>query len=139
MPNPVVLKAFNDSGCIAWLVGDRATGAALLVDPKVGRAAVYRKALADHGLKLAAGFDTHTHADHLSGSVSWVKEGLPLWMGAKTACERPHRGVKEGDAVQVGSLKFQVLEVPGHTPDSVALHGNGIVLTGDTLLVGALA
>jgi glyoxylase-like metal-dependent hydrolase (beta-lactamase superfamily II)/rhodanese-related sulfurtransferase len=143
----VVVKSFNDSGCIAHLIGCAATRQALLVDPKVGRGGVYQKALADHGLTLAAVVDTHTHADHLSDSAAWLERGVPLWMSAKTTCARPHRGLKQGDVVNVGKLELRVLELPGHTPDSIALHragrgagsGEGFVLTGDTLLVGGLA
>jgi glyoxylase-like metal-dependent hydrolase (beta-lactamase superfamily II)/rhodanese-related sulfurtransferase len=137
----VIVKTFNDSGCFAHLIGCAATRQALLVDPKVGRAAVYQKALADYGLTLAAIFDTHTHADHLSDSAGWLRRGMPLWMGAATRCARPHRGLKDGDVVAIGKLEFKVLEVPGHTPDSVALYSAraGLVLSGDTLFAGGLA
>lgn len=139
--NDVVVKTFNDSGCFAHLIGCAATRQALLVDPKVGRAAAYQKALADWGLKLVAVLDTHTHADHLSDSTGWLRRGTPLWMGAATKCARPHRGLKEGDVVAVGKLAFAVLDVPGHTPDSIALYSERarLVLTGDTLLAGGLA
>jgi glyoxylase-like metal-dependent hydrolase (beta-lactamase superfamily II)/rhodanese-related sulfurtransferase len=142
--NDVVVKTFNDSGCLAHLVGCAATRKALLVDPKVGRAAVYAKAAADHRLEVVAVLDTHTHADHLSDSAAWVKRGVPLLMSAATNCSRPHRALKEGDVVEIGKLRLRALEVPGHTPDSIALQcdlggGRGFVLTGDTLLVGGLA
>lgn len=137
--NGPILKTFNDSGCLSHLVGDPETRAALLVDPKAGRRSLYEKALKDFGLKLAAVLDTHTHADHLSDTFAFVAAGLPLYMGSRTGCRRPHTPLKEGDGVAVGRLAFQALEVPGHTPDSVALSGHGLVLTGDTLLVGGLA
>ncbi len=143
----VVVKTFNDSGCLAHLIGCSATKAALLVDPKVGRAAVYQKALADFGLELAAILDTHTHADHLSDSAGWLKRGVPLLMSAASRCARTHRPLPEGDVVEIGTLRFDVVEVPGHTPDSIALVLRGarsgasrrLVVTGDTLLVGGLA
>lgn len=135
----VIVKTFSDSGCFAHLIGCARTRAALLVDPKVGRRRVYEKALADFGLKLVAVVDTHTHADHLSDSAAWVKRGLPLSMGAATACARPHRELRDGDEVRVGDLSLRALEVPGHTPDSIALAGHGLVLTGDTLFAGGLA
>jgi sulfur dioxygenase len=137
--NPVILKTFNDSGCMTHLVGDPTTREALLVDPKAGRRAVYEKALQDFGLKLVAQVDTHTHADHLSDSAGWIERGVPLSMGARTACARRHVKLRDGDTVKVGALRLKVLEVPGHTPDSIALAGHGIALTGDSLLVGGLA
>jgi len=147
----VILKTFNDSGCFAHLVGDPKTRAALLVDGKAGRRAVYERALKDYDLKLAGVVDTHTHADHLSDSAAWVKLGLPLYMGAATECARPHVALKDGAKVAVGALTFTALEVPGHTNDSIALHwngggngggndgGRGVVFTGDTLFAGSLA
>ena len=137
--NRIILKTFNDSGCIAHLVGDRATRAALLVDPKAGKRAVYEKALKNLDLKLAAVLDTHTHADHLSDTAAYLELGLPLYMGARSGCRRRHIKLKDGDLVKVGELEFTALDVPGHTPDSVALYGHRLVFTGDTLLVGGLA
>ena len=84
VPPDLTLKIFNDSGCQTYLVGCRASGQALLVDPKAGKRAVYEKALADYGLTLAAVCDTHTHADHLSDSAAWIRKGVKLWMGAAT-------------------------------------------------------
>lgn len=145
--NAVILKTFDDSGCFAHLVGDPKTRAALLIDGKAGKRAVYERALEDYDLKLVGVVDTHTHADHLSDSAAWVKLGLPLYMGAATACARPHVALKDGAKVAVGALTFTALEVPGHTPDSIALtliedgtgDGQGVVFTGDTLFAGSLA
>ncbi len=134
----VTLKCFTDSGCNTFLVGCRLTGQALLVDPKAGKGATYRKAADDFGLEVVAVLDTHTHADHLSGSAELRREGAELWMSARTSCHRPHRGLVDGEEVRLGELTFTALEVPGHTDDSIALAGHGLVLTGDSLLVGGL-
>lgn len=136
---PFTLKTFSDSGCLTHLVGCRATGQALLVDPKLGKRTSYLRTAADFGLRIVAVADTHTHADHLSDSLAFLDAGNELWMSAKTACKRAHRALHDGDTVRVGELAFRVLEVPGHTPDSIALAGHGLVLSGDTLLAGSLA
>lgn len=136
---PLTLKTFTDSGCFAHLVGCRATGQALLVDPKLGKRGSYLKTAADFGLRIVAVLDTHTHADHLSDSLAFLDAGTELWMSAKTACRRAHRGLVDGEEVRVGSLAFRVLEVPGHTNDSIALFGHGLALVGDTLFAGSLA
>ncbi len=135
----LVLKTWNDAGCHTHLVGCSVTRQALLIDPKAGKKAVYDKALADWGLTLAAVADTHTHADHLSDSAAWIKRGVRCHMGRTTGCQRAVARVREGDAIEVGRLRFRVLELPGHTQDSIALAGHGVVFTGDTLLVGGLA
>lgn len=136
---PFTLKTFTDTGCCAHLIGCRATGKALLVDPKLGKRASYLETARNFGLSIVAVLDTHTHADHLSDSLAFLDAGTELWMSAKTACKRAHRPLHDGDAVHVGELTFRVLEVPGHTPDSIALAGHGLVFSGDTLLAGSLA
>lgn len=133
-----ILKSFTDSGCIAFLVGCPRTGKALLVDPKAGKSATYLKAAELFGLEIVAVFDTHTHADHLSDSAAFVNAGVELWMSARTRCRRRHRGIGDGEEVGVGELRFTAMEVPGHTDDSLALAGHGLVLTGDSLMAGSL-
>jgi sulfur dioxygenase len=137
MTHPIV-KTIDDAGCFSYLVGCRETGEAMLVDPKVGKEASYAELCERYGLRLVLQVDTHTHADHLSASSRFLADGVPLAMAAGTGVRREHRALAEGDEVRVGALSFRVLEVPGHTPDSIALCGEGCVFTGDSLLVGGL-
>ena len=138
MQHPVI-KVIHDSGCQSYIIGCRDSGAALLIDPKLGRRETYRKCLADFGLTAAGMVDTHTHADHLSDSVAFLKEGLPLYMSRLTGCRRDVVRIGDDDVVRVGELTFRVIEVPGHTDDSVALVGHGLAIVGDTLFAGSLA
>ena len=138
-----VLKVVNSDGCQSYIVGCPDTRECVIVDPKVGRESVYLAMLEHYELRLVAIFDTHTHADHLSAAPRICKRSddldLPLWMSAATTVDRPITQLRHGDDVTVGKLAFRVIEVPGHTPDSVALFGEGLVLTGDSLLIGGLA
>lgn len=138
MTHPI-LKVVTSDGCQSYLVGCPKTHACILVDPKVGRESTYLDLMGRYGLKLTAVFDTHTHADHLSASTRLTGDGVPLWMSHATPVDRPMRKLRDGDEVEVGELRFRVLEVPGHTVDSLALYGHGLVLTGDSLLIGGLA
>lgn len=137
MNHPIV-KIVNDQGCYSYLIGSRATREAMLVDPKLGRRDAYEKLLDRYRLRLVAVVDTHTHADHLSDSAAFVARGVTLYMAANTGCRRQHVALREGDEIRVGDLSFRALEVPGHTVDSLALAGHGLVLTGDSLLIGGL-
>lgn len=138
MPHPIV-KVIADQGCQSYLVGCPETRRALLVDPKVGRTKTIQDAAAKFGLTIERVVDTHTHADHLSAGQAFAAAGLDIVMSRHTSCRRKVLRVGDGDGVQVGSLRFQVLEVPGHTPDSIALWGHGLALVGDTLFAGSLA
>ncbi|MFT7679985.1 MAG: glyoxylase-like metal-dependent hydrolase (beta-lactamase superfamily II) [Planctomycetota bacterium] len=138
MQHPI-LKIVTNKGCQSYLIGCPTTRAALLVDPKVGCEGIYREMLGHYGLELKAVLDTHTHADHLSAATQFMGAGVELWMSGVTQVKREYRGLVHGQEVQLGELRFEVLEVPGHTPDSVALFGHGMVLTGDSLFIDGLA
>lgn len=138
MSHPI-LKIISSDGCQSYLIGCPATRDCLLVDPKVGQEGVYTAMIDHYGLKLAAVLDTHTHADHLSATTKFMGAGVPLWMSGTTEVQRQHHALEHGQEVALGELRFQVIAVPGHTPDSIALFGHGMVVTGDSLFIGGLA
>ena len=136
MSHPI-LKIFSNEGCQSYLIGCPETRAAMIVDPKVGQESQYQAMLTRYGLELAAVLDTHTHADHLSAATTFA--GVPLLMSRATEVKRKMRSLEHGEHLSLGELTFEVLEVPGHTPDSIALFGHGLVITGDSLFVDGLA
>jgi glyoxylase-like metal-dependent hydrolase (beta-lactamase superfamily II) len=123
--------------CRSYLIGDPSSKLAVLVDPLREHVDTYLEQLRAGGWKLAYTVETHTHADHLSGSVR-LKEltGAKLAMhGSATApCVDLH--LKDGDQLTIGELVMEVIESAGHTKDSMCLHLPGRLLTGDTLLIG---
>lgn len=96
-------------------------GEALVVDP--GDAAPIKAYLEKENLKLAGVLITHHHWDHTDG-VSDLLDGraLPVWVPAadRGRWKFATHFVHDGDWVKWKSLKFQVLELPGHTQDHVA-------------------
>lgn len=133
-----ILKIFSHQGCQSYLLGCRESRQAALIDPKVGMEELYQYFLQAYQLNLHAVVDTHTHADHLSASSRFLGDDIPLWMSAQTEVRRPHKPLAHGQAWQLGALTLQAFEVPGHTPDSLALVGEGMAFTGDSLLIGSL-
>ena len=138
MSHPIP-KIISNEGCNSYLIGCPVTRAAIIVDPKVGQEGQYAAMLERYGLELTAVVDSHTHADHLSASTAFAGAGVPLLMSHATQVKRKMRTLEHGEYLSVGELSFEVLEVPGHTPDSIALFGHGLVITGDSLFVGGLA
>ena len=134
-----VLKVLRNEGCCSYLVGCPVSREALLIDPKAGQENLVRYYLDCYGLNLKGVVDTHTHADHLSASTRFAGPDLPLWMSQHTQVRRVKNGLEHGQTLSVGELRFKVLEVPGHTPDSIALFGHGVVFTGDSLFIDGLA
>lgn len=126
-----------DAGCRSYLVADPRSGDAALVDPIRERVDGYLERLTQGKLRLKYVIETHTHADHLSGSVR-LKEltGAAMLMHAASPAPCVDRGLRDGDVVEIGSVRMEVLATPGHSHDGVCLVLPGRVLTGDTLLIG---
>ena len=127
-----------DGGCRSYLIADPETKLAAIVDPLRERVDDYLDLLQAKRYTLAYTIETHTHADHLSGSPR-LKDltGAKMLMHAATPVVCVDRGLSDGDTIQLGRLQIDVIATPGHTHDSVCLVLPDRVLTGDTLLIGS--
>jgi hydroxyacylglutathione hydrolase len=130
------VPAFRDN--YIWVLTDGAGKTAVVVDP--GDAAPVREALDRRGLSLGGILVTHHHADHVGGVTALLEQwpGIPVW---GPAGERiPGRTVAVADGAEVVlerlGLRFEVLDVPGHTAGHVAYFGHGMLFCGDTLFAG---
>ncbi len=101
---------------------------------------------------------THAHFDHVGGLPEIVKETgakivihadeLEIYRSARDmaafwgydieALPEPDLLVKDGDEIRCGALVFKILHTPGHSPGSICLFGEGVVITGDTLFAGSV-
>ena len=126
----------KESCTFTYVVGDETTGEAALVDPVVEHVERDLKLLQELGLRLTAVFDTHVHADHVTGAGT-----LRERTGARTHFSE-HGGpacadvlLQDGQDVKVGSLVIHALATPGHTDSCMSYLVLDRVFTGDTLLV----
>jgi glyoxylase-like metal-dependent hydrolase (beta-lactamase superfamily II) len=134
-----IFEQLNPAGpCKCYLVADRASGKAMLVDPRRDFVDHYLQAVKARGLTLAMTVETHTHADHLSGSKR-IKDLTRCSMAMHASATAPcvDRHLQDGDTLELGELSITVWATPGHTEDSIALLLPDRVLTGDTMLLGA--
>jgi hydroxyacylglutathione hydrolase len=132
-------------GCLAHASYMLASeGEAVVVDPQRD-VELYLKAAADHGVTIRHVFETHLHADFVSGHRELAaRTGAKIYMGAEAGATLPHVAVRDGFELRVGKISIRVLETPGHTPESICLvvtdHEKSsepcAVLTGDTLFIG---
>jgi len=129
----IPLPAFQDN--YLWLLHDGQR--ALVVDP--GDAAPVQAYLAGHGLRLDAILVTHHHPDHVGG-VDALREatGARVWGPARERIPQPFQPLAQGDSVDVLGLRFEVLDVPGHTAGHIAYFtrdadGAPLLFCGDTL------
>ena len=143
----MILKQFY-LNCLAhasYLVGDEQTQAAAVVDPQRD-IEQYLTFAAEHGLRIAHVFLTHFHADFLAGHLELRdRTGAAIYLGASARAEYPFTPLHDGDVVDLGRVRLQALETPGHTAESISLTVFDLdrsatepqaVLTGDTLFVG---
>jgi len=135
--------------CLAqasYLIGDETTGAAAVVDPRRD-VQLYIDEAERRGLQIRHVFLTHFHADFVAGHLELRdRTGATIHLGARARAEYAFSSMKEGDAVEFGHVRLEVLETPGHTPESISIlvydstHNAAeapyAVLSGDTLFVG---
>ncbi len=131
--------------CLAhasYLVGD--DGECAIVDPQRDVDGYIAEAEA-RGLKIAHIVETHLHADFVSGHIELAQRtGATIHVSHAAGARYPHRALREGDEIRMGSVVLRMLETPGHTPESVCLlvFDTSVseqplkVLTGDTLFIG---
>jgi glyoxylase-like metal-dependent hydrolase (beta-lactamase superfamily II) len=127
----------GESGAFAYLLGDNATGRAVLIDPVLGDVPLYHRVLRENRLGLDWVIDTHLHDDHASGA--WVlRHGLdaPVAVGIASGIEIADRFLEDGETLAFGGEDLAVVATPGHTPGCVSLIWRDRVFTGDALLIG---
>jgi hydroxyacylglutathione hydrolase len=132
-------------GCLAHASYMLASeGEAVVVDPQRD-VEMYLKAASDHGFAIRHIFETHLHADFVSGHRELAaRTGARIYMGAQAGAAFPHVPVHDGFELKFGKASIRVLETPGHTLESICLvvtdegksHAPWAVLTGDTLFIG---
>jgi glyoxylase-like metal-dependent hydrolase (beta-lactamase superfamily II) len=132
-------------GCLAHASYVLASeGEAVVVDPQRD-VELYLKAAAEHGVAIRHIFETHLHADFVSGHKELAaRTGAKIYMGAQAGATFPHVAVRDGFELKFGHAAIRVLETPGHTPESICLlvtdkeksPSPWAVLTGDTLFIG---
>ena len=136
-----------------YLVGDRETGQAVIVDPAYGVDELLAILHAD-GMECVGALATHYHPDHVGGDMmGWGIEGItrllevnpvPIhvnadeapWVTRSTGVGSDdlatHRG---GDVVTVGAVPITLVHTPGHTPGSQCFLVDGKLVAGDTLFL----
>ena len=140
---PELVPVIDDGlGNTTWIV-ELGDGRALVVDASRDLRAVHT-AVQKLGLTVAYAADTHLHADFVTGAVDLAAGGAQLLASAAGERNYGHRGLHDGDEVDLGGLTLRALSTPGHTDEHLSyLLADGDrplgVFTGGSLIVGAAA
>ncbi len=137
----------EDLGCASYLVADRESGVAVVVDPQ-WEVEPYRRLARLHGVRIGHVLETHNHADHVSGHGRLARgTGATIQIHELAAAEYDHEPFADGWTLELGDLSVEALHTPGHRPEHTCFllrdAGRGgspwAVLTGDSLFVGDVA
>jgi Zn-dependent hydrolases, including glyoxylases len=133
-------------GHLSTLVADEAAGVAAVIDPRRD-VDVYLAAARAADLRITHVLETHLHNDYVSGGRELAAlTGAVHVIGAGAELAHEYRPARDGDAFDVGSIRFRTLDTPGHTPEHVSYAVADmsradepfLLLTGGSLLVGAV-
>jgi glyoxylase-like metal-dependent hydrolase (beta-lactamase superfamily II)/rhodanese-related sulfurtransferase len=127
----------------SYMIGDESTGRAVVVDPRRDINEYVQDAEAA-GLTIELILETHFHADFLSGHLELAEAtGATIGLSDIASPEFDVRLFADGEKYSLGEIELEILQTPGHTPESISLvvrEQSGAepwgVLTGDTLFIG---
>lgn len=139
-------KQFLDEkvGCASYLIASRQTNEAAIVDPALVTEP-YEELMEQRGFTLKYILDTHVHADHVSGARKLRDTfGAELCLFEDAQVDYDFHGLSDGEELPLGQLRLRVVHTPGHRPELMSIlvinpersEEPGMVLTGDSLLVG---
>jgi hydroxyacylglutathione hydrolase len=129
----------------SYMITDERTKTAAVVDPQRD-IDQYLKDAAAGGYTIKHVFLTHFHADFIAGHIELRdKAGATIHLGSKAEAEFECVQMNDGDAIEFGDVKMEIMETPGHTPEGITILVYDLAkstteplaaLTGDTLFIG---
>src|SRR6478735_9627519 len=137
----------DDLGCASYLVGDEKAGVAAVVDPRF-EIDEYLELARYMGVRIEHVFETHNHADHVSGHGRLAAAtGATIHIHRDADAAYRHEPFEDGWELELGRVSLRALHTPGHRPEHTAFavidRARGpepwAVLSGDTLFVGDIA
>jgi glyoxylase-like metal-dependent hydrolase (beta-lactamase superfamily II)/rhodanese-related sulfurtransferase len=127
------------------MITDEKTKTAAVVDPQRDIDQYLADAAAG-GYAIKHVFPTHFHADFIAGHIELRdRAGATIHLGKRAGAEFEHVAMENGDTVEFGDVRLEILETPGHTPEGISILVYDLatsdsaplaVLTGDTLFIG---
>jgi glyoxylase-like metal-dependent hydrolase (beta-lactamase superfamily II)/rhodanese-related sulfurtransferase len=137
----------DDLGCASYLIGDEEAGVAAVVDPRF-EIDEYLDLARYMDVTIEHVFETHNHADHVSGHGRLAAAtGAQIHINGEADVAYAHRPMADGEEVRLGAVIVRAVHTPGHRPEHTAYllidtqrgPDPWAVLTGDSLFVGDVA
>src|SRR5262245_23609902 len=119
----MILKQYY-LGCLAhasYMVADQEAGTAAVVDPQRD-VDEYIEDAPRLGCTIDHVVLTHFHADFVAGHLELRdREGSRIHLGERAEAEYAFAPLADGDSIEIGRVRIEALETPGHSPESISL------------------
>jgi len=129
----------------SYMITDDRTKTAVVVDPQRDVDQYIRDAK-EGGYQIKHVFLTHFHADFIAGHIELRNQvGATIRLGRRAEAEFECVHMQDGDRIEFGDVRLEIMETPGHTPEGISILVYDLaksardplaVLTGDTLFIG---
>lgn len=134
---PLIFRQLFDkeTSTYTYIIADPKTTEALIIDPVRNLIDRDLRIIQELGLSLRYIFDTHIHADHITGSgMLREKTGAKIVMSQASGL---HSNIvaQDGDTIFLGDIPCVVITTPGHTSGCASLLVRDMIFTGDALLI----
>lgn len=136
-PNLIFYQLFDcDTSTYTYLLADEVSREAVLIDPVYEKVDRDLKLINEIGLNLKYVLDTHIHADHITGAGEIRKRtSAKTGVSEKANVDCSDLPLKEGGNLSVGPFQILIMETPGHTDSCLSFFVEGMIFTGDALLI----
>ncbi|MFO7719425.1 MAG: rhodanese-like domain-containing protein [Gillisia sp.] len=136
----MTLKQFKDEPLSHYSYAIISDGKMALIDPSRNPLPYYKYA-EEQNATIVAVFETHPHADFVSGHLQIHEQtGADIYVSKLVGADYPHKAFDEGKSVKIGKIIIKALHTPGHSPDSLTFvaseNSKTVLFTGDTLFIG---
>jgi glyoxylase-like metal-dependent hydrolase (beta-lactamase superfamily II)/rhodanese-related sulfurtransferase len=127
------------------MVADQRTKVAAVIDPRRD-IDIYINDAKEHGFKIKHVILTHFHADFVAGHIELRdKVGARIYLGVHAKAEFDFEPLGNGNSIELGDVRLEAMETPGHTPEGITLlvfdetddtDNPNAIFSGDTLFIG---
>ncbi len=136
----MTIKQFKDEPLSHYSYAVVSDGKMAIIDPSRDPLPYYKYA-EEQNAEVIAVFETHPHADFVSGHLQIHQQtGATIYVSKFVGANYPHKSFDEGQSIKIGKTTFKALHTPGHSPDSLtfvaAEKSKTALFTGDTLFIG---
>lgn len=136
-PTIIVKQLFDRESCTyTYLLIDPETKQAAIIDPVRELYDRDMQIINELGIELLYTIETHAHADHVTSSGKLRQStGAKIVFGASSEIPAIDIAIKDNESLKLGSYAIRAIATPGHTSSCTSFYVDGIVFTGDTLLI----